>query len=99
MRRSDGEPAAGQMHAAWDLSWRAWGPAIVGRHVRPHDLRHTCASHLVQGSWGRTMSLPELRDWMGHSSTKVTERYAHLAPEGLRGAAAEMARMWGSDES
>jgi integrase len=59
--------------------------AGIARHVRFHDLRHTCASHLVMGTWMPALSLYEVRDWMGHSSISVTQRYAHLAPEGLRG--------------
>ncbi len=53
--------------------------AKLGRHVRWHDLRHTCASSLVAGWWGRAWSLEEVCDMLGHSSIKVTERYAHLA--------------------
>ncbi len=49
------------------------------------SLRHTCASHLVQGSWtARPLRLEEVQRWMGHSSITVTQRYAHLAPGGLR---------------
>ncbi len=33
-------------------------------------------------------SLPEVRDWLGHGSIKMTERYAHLRPGGLHDAAA-----------
>ena len=58
--------------------------AGISRHVRFHDLRHTCASHLVMGTWMPALSLYEVRDWMGHSSVQVTQKYAHLAPEGLR---------------
>jgi integrase len=63
----------------------------LGRDVRFHDLRHTTASHLVMGSWGRVWSLPEIAAMLGHSDTKVTERYAHLADDHLARAARETA--------
>ncbi len=44
-----------------------------------HDLRHTCAAWLVSAG----VSLIEVRDLLGHSTIKMTERYAHLAPENL----------------
>jgi integrase len=54
------------------------------RHVRWHDLRHTCGSSLVAGWWeGGAWTLLEVRDHLGHSSVKVTERYAHLASSEL----------------
>ncbi len=55
--------------------------AGITRRVRFHDLRHTCASHLLQGTWGITLSLVEVRDWLGHSSVDQTERYAHLCAD------------------
>jgi integrase len=58
-----------------------------GRPVRWHDLRHTCASSLVAGWWGRPWRLDEVRDLLGHSSISVTERYAHLSSSALRSAA------------
>jgi integrase len=45
-----------------------------------HDMRHTCAAWLVSSG----VSLIEVRDLLGHSTIKMTERYAHLAPENLR---------------
>lgn len=52
----------------------------------PHDMRHTMASWLVQ----QGVSLYEVRDILGHSSIKLTERYSHLAPENLAGAIAKL---------
>jgi len=60
-----------------------------GRPVRWHDLRHTCASSLVAGWWGRAWRLEEVRDMLGHSSVTVTERYAHMAESVLEAAASE----------
>ena len=42
-----------------------------------HLCRHTFASHLVQ----RGVTLIKVAQLLGHSTTHVTERYAHLAPE------------------
>ena len=42
---------------------------------RPHDLRHTFASWLVQAG----VSLSELKEVMRHADIKQTEQYAHLA--------------------
>lgn len=58
-----------------------------GRSVRFHDLRHTCASHLVMGSWTpEPLTIQQARRWLGHSSTSVTDRYAHMGSEGLHAA-------------
>jgi integrase len=51
-----------------------------------HSLRHTFASWLVQ--MGKP--LYTVSRFMGHSSIKMTERYAHLAPETQRAAAMEL---------
>lgn len=55
-----------------------------GRHVRFHDLRHTCASHLVMGSWTpKPLTIQQVRLWLGHGSTLVTDGYAHVSDESL----------------
>jgi site-specific recombinase XerD len=46
-------------------------------------LRHTCASRLVNAG----IDLYVVKEWLGHSSIQVTEKYAHLAPHKLSHAA------------
>lgn len=58
-------------------------------NFRVHDLRHTCASWMVQ----QGVPLMEVRDVLGHSSIEMTERYAHLAPEKLRSAVGVLDRL------
>ena len=44
------------------------------------DLRHTCAAWLISSGVG----LIEVRNLLGHSTIRMTEGYAHLAPDNLR---------------
>lgn len=94
----------GVHHAGYDGGWkdRKRGDEIrsgykslagIKRHVRFHDLRHTCASHLVSGTWGRAWRLEEVRDYLGHSNISVTQRYAHMSPHAMRAAVAATAQM------
>lgn len=69
--------------------WDAWlKRAGIVRGVRWHDLRHTAGASLVSGSWGRAWRLEEVQAFLRHASRDETERYAHLAPAALIGAAA-----------
>ncbi|MGX9367366.1 tyrosine-type recombinase/integrase [Desulfoplanes sp. PS50] len=45
-----------------------------------HSLRHTCASWLVMEG----VPLFKVAKLLGHTETKTTERYAHLAPDGFK---------------
>lgn len=54
--------------------------------LRIHDLRHSFASLAL----ARGASLPLIGKALGHSSPRVTERYAHLADDALRALADEV---------
>lgn len=49
------------------------------REFVPYALRHTCASRLVQ----RGIDIYVVKEWLGHSSVAMTERYGHLHPKNL----------------
>lgn len=55
---------------------------VLGFKSFPHKLRHTFASHLVQ----KGVELYTVSKLLGHSSIKMTEIYAHLAPRTLQDA-------------
>jgi integrase len=45
------------------------------RHIRLHDLRHSCASLLLENG----VSMKEIQEWLGHSNYSITANtYAHL---------------------
>jgi integrase len=54
-----------------------------GRGARPYDLRHTFASVAVGGG----LNLPIIGKLLGHTQTRTTQRYAHIADDPLREAA------------
>jgi len=81
---------------------RTWARAVekfgvvsrIGRGPWWHLLRHTCASSMTAGWWGKRWRLEDVRAIMGHSSVKVTERYAHLAESVVHQLATEAQAAW-----
>jgi integrase len=64
------------------------------RPIRFHDLRHTCATLLMQGS----IHPKVVSERLGHSKVSTTlEIYSHVLPSMQREAAAEMDRILASD--
>ena len=93
LRRLDGNPhvIAGRKEGAalanLEKPWQAIrGSARLG-DVRLHDLRHAFAS--IAASSG--MGLPIIGKMLGHSQPATTARYAHLASDPVKAAAAAVA--------
>jgi integrase len=67
--------------------WRAIRKKAGLEDVRLHDLRHSFAS--VAASCG--MGLPIIGRMLGHTQAQTTQRYAHLASDPVKAAAATIA--------
>lgn len=78
--------------AAWEVRFRGKACPEQRDYVTFHDLRHTCASHLIMGTWGLPLTPFEVMEWLGHSDLKTTKRYMHLAPGALEEIVRKMGR-------
>lgn len=52
----------------------AKAPALAGRKITPHVLRHTTACHLLQSG----VDINTIREWLGHADISTTNIYAEI---------------------
>jgi site-specific recombinase XerD len=68
-------------------------PSVKNKHVSPHTIRHTTATHLLQSG----VDINTIRVWLGHVSINTTNIYAEVNIE-MRAKALECCEVVGEEE-
>ncbi len=73
-----GRPLSRQ--SAWLVIQKAAEAAHLSAHVSPHTLRHSFATHLLQGG----ADVRVVQELLGHASVATTQIYTHVSADTLR---------------
>lgn len=66
--------------SAWSVLQRHAQSAEIGQEVSPHTLRHSCATHMLEGGAGIRL----VQEMLGHASVATTQIYTKLTVESLQ---------------
>jgi integrase/recombinase XerD len=65
--------------SVWEIIRLAGERAHIDRSLHPHTLRHSFATHLIQGG----ADVRTVQELLGHASVTTTQIYTHVSPENL----------------
>ena len=73
-----GKPLSRQ--SAWEIIQRAAARANLEQQISPHTLRHSFATHLLEGG----ASVRDVQELLGHASVQTTQIYTKITITTLR---------------